>query len=135
MMAAFNVTALPELGYDNVEDLSNPTDSRFSAQWWSADAYEESSIQSTLSYLGGLGAYNEQTALEGALSAYYSTNTAAASETSTVPASTAASATPTETYGPPSEVTSWFGHGSVPSETSAPWGQNWGSGAGHPWRA
>lgn len=102
MMAALNVTSLKGLGYDDVESLGDPTDARFTARDWSADAYNEANIQSTLSYLGGLGAYNQITQLESAVKAYYSTNPAAASETSTAATTTNGQgylgATPTQNY-------------------------------------
>ncbi|GAB7355381.1 hypothetical protein MBLNU459_g5902t2 [Dothideomycetes sp. NU459] len=99
MMAAYNITALEDLGYENVQDLADPNDARFVAQEWSAEAYSYDNIQSKLSYLGGLGAYNQRTQMVSALAAYYSTNPAAALESSTI-ASTASSAaaTPTQSW-------------------------------------
>lgn len=99
MMAAFNVTALSGLGYDNVQGLDNPTDARFAPQWWSAAAYEDASIQSTLSYLGGLGAYNQRTEIASAIIAYYSTNPSAAIETGVTAVATAYGAGATGNYG------------------------------------
>lgn len=144
MMAAFNVTALEGLGYDNVQGLADPTDSRFVAQWWSADAYEDNSIQSTISYLGGLGAYNQRTEIVQAIVEYYSTNPSAAIETGT-PVSVQAWATPTTTYSAGGGSNSWWGHGAAPTQTQS-WGsnqdwshrgnagQNWGQKQAHNWQ-
>lgn len=161
MMATFNVTALEGLGYDNVEDLSDPVDPRFVAQDYSPDIDTESSIQSKLSYLGGLGAYNQRAQIQSAIAAYYSTQPAAASESSTESASNQAFAAPTqypgagygsgnngfETYGAAPTQTEAansgaipFGpanHGSAPTQSeSGESNQNWGNagnfGQSHP---
>lgn len=154
MMAAFNITALDVLGYDDVEDLGDPNDPRFVAQEWSAEAYSYDNIQSTLTYLGGLGAYNQMTQLASADSAYVLTDPAAASETILVTVATTigyVDATTTQYYGgySPTYATAT----STPAVTAAPtpsatqgswaswaswahgWGQagsnqNWGGG-GH----
>ncbi|THV72708.1 Cupredoxin [Aureobasidium pullulans] len=74
MMASFNVTRLEVLGYDNVESLDDPDDTRFKAEDWSADAYSDSQIQGRLNWLGSLGAYDEREELSSAVAAYYSGN-------------------------------------------------------------
>ncbi|CAD0087863.1 unnamed protein product [Aureobasidium vineae] len=118
-MAAFNVTALETLGYDNVESLDDPTDSRFVAQDWSADAYADDQIQSKLNYLGNLGAYNEQSQIVSAVAAYYTNNP-----------------------NPPVESETGASQAAESSQTQS-WGQNWqsrGSGGwghqkgGRPWQ-
>ena len=126
MMAAMNITALEGLGYDTVQGLSDPTDSRFVAQDWSEEAYADSSIQSTLSYLGGLGAYNQVAQITSAIEVYYSTNPGAAVETGI-------STTTTQPYGNQATHTQgngWWGHGAAPTQTQdwqshQGWGQ-WG---------
>ena len=141
-MAAFNVTALEGIGYTNVEALADPLDSRFVAQPWSENAYSDSSIQGTLSYLGGLGAYNQRDQLSEAIDAYYSQNPSAAVETG-APATVsgpaynhamptgAPSAAVAAAHGPPSQASqsSQYGppsqngqssHGAAPTQS-----QNW----------
>ena len=133
MMAAYNVTALEGLGYDNVEGLADPTDSRFAAQWWTQDAYSDSSIQGTLSYLGGLGAYNETDEIKGAISAYYSTNPAAATETGS--AAAAANTQPSDNEATQTQGNGFWGHGAAPTQASgsgSTWG-NWGKSRGGRW--
>lgn len=113
MMASFNVTRLETLGYDNVESLDNPDDPRFVAQDWSADAYSNDQVQSTINYLGSLGAYNEQDQIVSAVAAYYSNNPNPPTETGTTTsqaAQPAQAAQPTQT--------------SQPTQTQR-WGQNW----------
>ena len=76
MMAAMNVTALPELGYDlkSTQDFVEPTDPRFKPRDYSDELYEDSAIHSTLSYLGNLGAYKSAGAVQAAESKYYAKN-------------------------------------------------------------
>lgn len=70
-MATFNVTALADLGYDNVQGLDDPDDTRFVAEDWSAEAYSDEAVQGRLSWLGSLGAYNEREQVASAVAAYY----------------------------------------------------------------
>ncbi|KAL1304119.1 hypothetical protein AAFC00_000550 [Neodothiora populina] len=140
MMAALNVTRLPELGYDNVQGLADPTDSRFIAQDWSADVYSDASIQSTLTYLGGLGAYNEGYEMSTALSAYYATNTAGAVVASATTQASEAMVTSESTNDAARSHVEWNNHAPAPSSGSA-WGsgQNGGhneqgNGKGRPWQ-
>jgi len=145
MMAAYNVTALEGIGYDTVEDLADPLDSRFIAQPWSQNAYSDSSIQGTLSYLGGLGAYNQRDQISEAIDAYYSKDPSAAIETGT-PASVSAPAynhaMPTGApnvvaHGAPVQAgqsgqSGQSGHGAAPTQS-----QNWQDWSGKltSWRA
>ncbi|KAI5211905.1 hypothetical protein AUEXF2481DRAFT_36948 [Aureobasidium subglaciale EXF-2481] len=85
MMASFNVTRLEALGYDNVESLDTPDDTRFLAEDWSAEAYSNDEIQGRLNWLGNLGAYNERDQIVTAVAAYYSDNPNPPTETSNVP--------------------------------------------------
>ncbi|CAD0115270.1 unnamed protein product [Aureobasidium uvarum] len=119
MMAAFNITALETLGYDNVQSLDDPTDSRFVAQDWSADAYADDQIQSKLNYLGNLGAYNEQSQIESAVAAYYTNNLNPPVESDTGASQTAES-TQTQSWGQ-----KWQNRG------SGGWGYQKG---GRPWQ-
>lgn len=75
MLDAFNATLLEELGYkfEKTQDFSNPLDPRYRPQPSSASDYEESSIRSTLSALGNLGAYKNAAEIAKAESDFYAT--------------------------------------------------------------
>lgn len=139
MMASFNVTALENLGYDNVQGLDDPGDSRFAAEDWSADAYSDDSIQGRLSWLGSLGAYDEREQIASAAAAYYSGNSNPPVETGITPLAATATAQQGST-------TQWSGnqgrqnHDFAPAQTQSWSGQNRGSSWGgqkgsRPWQA
>ncbi|KAI5244140.1 Cupredoxin [Aureobasidium subglaciale] len=77
---------LETLGYDNVESLDTPDDTRFLAEDWSTEAYSNDQIQGRLNWLGNLGAYNERDQIVTAVAAYYSDNPNPPTETGNVPA-------------------------------------------------
>jgi len=75
MMAAFNVTALMDLGYDDVMAFDDPMDTRFLAKNIDAKYYTEDYILNTL--LPGFvnsAAYSKESDLEDAQEQYYKVN-------------------------------------------------------------
>lgn len=75
MMDAFNVTLLEALGYDfkNTIGFSNPTDTRFAPQDYSAQAFESAAVTSAVMSLASLNPYGGATSIMAAQSAYYAT--------------------------------------------------------------
>ena len=89
MMATYNITALDSLGYNATSDLADPRDSRFAPQWVQANSYDDDQISSTLSFLGGLHAYDASSSSTASAAA----STGATDATTTTPVSAAASTT------------------------------------------
>lgn len=75
MLDVFNTTLLEELGYKfkKTQDFSDPLDPRYRPRPSAASDYEESSIRSTLSALGNLGAYKHAAQVAAAESKFYAT--------------------------------------------------------------
>lgn len=82
-MAAFNVTQLKELGYNETTDFSDPEDPRWSARPFvqtdfknRAGPFTSQSITSRVSELALQQPYSEQQAVEAALAAAWADGTA-----------------------------------------------------------
>nr|POE77559.1 bilirubin oxidase [Quercus suber] len=94
MLAAFNVTALNNLGYDfsSTQQFADPLDSRFSAQVYDASKFTPDAIKKAVDDLAALNAYQPAAALLSAESNYYATagyhgDAYTVAQTTTVPAS------------------------------------------------
>jgi hypothetical protein len=116
MLDVFNTTLLEELGYKfkKTQDFSDPLDPRYRPRPSAASDYEESSIRSTLSALGNLGAYKHAAQVANAESKFYATAgypTESGSPGTATESPAPASGSPTESAAPES---------GVPTESAAP---------------
>nr|POE86934.1 bilirubin oxidase [Quercus suber] len=94
MLAAFNVTALNNLGYDfsSTQQFADPLDPRFSAQVYDASKFTPDAIKKAVDSLAALNAYQPAVALMSAEADYYATagyhgDAYTVAQTTTVPAS------------------------------------------------
>lgn len=83
MMAAFNVTALSDLGYDEKTSFIDPMEQRYRAKSFTeADLtartgdFSDASIQAKVGFFNGLDAYRNVLAVESRLEAYWATHPA-----------------------------------------------------------
>jgi bilirubin oxidase len=82
MMAAFNVTALPDLGYDEKASFIDPMEPRYRPKSF-ADSdftgrrndFSDAAIQAKVGFFNDLDAYRNVAAVESRLSAYWQTAT------------------------------------------------------------
>lgn len=84
MMAAFNVTALSDLGYDEKTSFIDPMEERYRAKPFTiADLsgrtgdFSDASIQAKMAFFNGLKAYKNVLPVESRLQAYWATHTGA----------------------------------------------------------
>lgn len=82
MLAAFNVTALADFGYNETTRFIDPMEPRYRAVTFSESDYKgrsgpfsESGIKDKLNFFIGLDAYNKVTDVEKALDSYWATHT------------------------------------------------------------
>lgn len=77
MMAAFNVTLLEDLGYEfeSTHGFDDPTGNEYSANDFSADAFQDSAKHSVVRSLGSLNAYQPASSLMAAHESYYAEHT------------------------------------------------------------
>ena len=87
-MAAFNVTALTDLGYDEKTHFIDPTESRYRAVPFQQTDFSARSgpfgdvqIQSKVDFFTGLEAYKNVETVESKLSAYWATHTTSVTPT------------------------------------------------------
>lgn len=71
-MAAFNVTALPGLGYNETTRFINPMEQRFRAKTWTRTNLT-SVVSETLPFFASLNAYSQVNGVVDALEKYWST--------------------------------------------------------------
>ncbi|CAI6337125.1 unnamed protein product [Periconia digitata] len=90
MLAAFNVTALPDLGYPETTHFIDPMEPRYRATDFSesdfqsrSGVFSEQGIKDKLNFFIGLEAYSKVDEVESALVDYWSTHTGGAAPTST----------------------------------------------------
>jgi bilirubin oxidase len=91
MMAAFNVTALTDLGYDEKTSFIDPMEARYRSKHFSdsdltsrSGDFADSAIQAKVGFFNGLEAYRNKAGVESALEQYWATkssSTVAASST------------------------------------------------------
>lgn len=104
MLAAFNVTALSDFGYNETTRFIDPMEERYRATGFSDTDYSgrtgpfsQDKITEKLNFFIGLDAYNKVNDVEKALEAYWATHTPGAAgsavKTATAAASTASGAT------------------------------------------
>jgi bilirubin oxidase len=82
MMAAFNVTALPDLGYDEKTSFIDPMEPRYRPKSFAdsdftgrSNDFSDAAIQAKVAFFNGLDAYSNVAAVESRLSAYWQTAT------------------------------------------------------------
>lgn len=99
MMAAFNVTALTDLGYDEKTSFIDPMEQRYRSKAFAkADLdgrtgdFSDDAIQAKMDFFVGLEAYKNAGAVEKALEGYYATKSATTLATSVRPSTTATAA-------------------------------------------
>ena len=102
MMAAFNVTALADLGYPETTHFIDPMEPRYRAVGFSntdftsrTGPFSDSSIQAKVDSLALLDAYKDVDKVENALVNYWATHTTLVTVTSTTKASTSTTSTRT----------------------------------------
>lgn len=88
--AAFNVTALSDLGYDEKTSFIDPMEQRYRAKPFSdtdlsgrTGDFSDASIQAKMAFFNGLDAYRNVVPVESRLDAYWATHTATTLVTST----------------------------------------------------
>jgi bilirubin oxidase len=80
MMAAFNVTALTDLGYDEKTSFIDPMEARYRSKHFSdsdltsrSGDFADSAIQAKVGFFNGLEAYRNKAGVESALEQYWAT--------------------------------------------------------------
>lgn len=72
MMAAFNVTSLPDFGYPETTKIIDPMDQRFRAKAINAADFSATAVQAKLAQFDSLDAYDNVPQIEEALIKYWS---------------------------------------------------------------
>lgn len=78
MMAAFNVTQLADLGY-NETSFADPMEARWRAQPATADRYTSDAVTTKVQFMAGLQPYNNVDIVEQKLDEYWKTHPVPAS--------------------------------------------------------
>ncbi|EGO54887.1 bilirubin oxidase precursor [Neurospora tetrasperma FGSC 2508] len=91
MMAAFNVSVLQDLGYDETHYI-DPMEERWRARQQSVEAFDDSAVEARLKEMAGFRPYDKVEEVESVLEQYWETKTKTAA---TIPTTTFATVVPT----------------------------------------